>query len=489
MNKANEIKSIISMIKKHAKSLKKKQISQSEVYDYLDSIKVEIDDESMDEVLGQLFESGLIIDESDEGDLDDVSLDELDSELEFEEKSKKDENTDEMDVKNKKSDLYDEDLDEDDNYNLVGSYGDDDESQEYIIEDDYVDSSYDEDDEDEDEEELSSKKKSKKSKNNEDEDSLELESYENEEINLNDNKVIKDKDLTNKLTETNDIVKWYMRWIGKYGKLLTIEEEKKLAQEMEKGGFRGKRARDKLIKRNLRLVINNAKKYKNRGLSFIDLISEGNSGIVKAVSKYNVSKGFKFSTYATWWIRQAITRAVADQARTIRVPVHMVETINKITKIERELQQELGYEPTDEMIAERYGNGYDAEKVRYIRKINIDPISLDKQIGKENDSSFSDFVKDESVVNPVDYASQEELVETLNSILEKSLDDDERILICKRFGVGVDENGNKYPIHSLEKLAEERNVSKERIRQIENKILRKLKSSTRKGRHLKDFIK
>ncbi len=174
---------------------------------------------------------------------------------------------------------------------------------------------------------------------------------------------------------------------------------------MDKGGFRGKRARDKLIKRNLRLVINNAKKYKNRGLSFIDLISEGNSGIIKAVQKYNVNKGFKFSTYATWWIRQAITRAVADQSRTVRVPVHMVETINKITKIERELQQENGVDPTDEEIAQRYGNDFTAEKVRHIRKINIDPISLDKQIGKENDSSFSDFVKDESVVNPVEYAS------------------------------------------------------------------------------------
>ncbi|UUD35695.1 RNA polymerase sigma factor [Mycoplasmopsis caviae] len=489
MSKSSEIKSFVSMIKKHTRSIKKKQITQEEVYEYLDSIKVEIDDESMDEVLAQLFEAGLIIDESDEGDLDDVSLDDFDSEIEESSRNKK-EYTDEIEVKSIKSNIYDEDLeDDDDSYSLVSSYGDDDESQEYIIEDDYVDTSYDEDEEDEYYEEVEEKKKTKKSKSKNLDDTLELESYEDEEINLNDTKVIKDKDLTNKLTETNDIVKWYMRWIGKYGKLLTIEEEKKLAQEMEKGGFRGKRARDKLIKRNLRLVINNAKKYKNRGLSFIDLISEGNSGIVKAVSKYNVSKGFKFSTYATWWIRQAITRAVADQARTIRVPVHMVETINKITKIERELQQELGHEPTDEMIAERYGNGYDADKVRYIRKINIDPISLDKQIGKENDSSFSDFVKDESVVNPVDFASQEELVETLNSILEKSLDDEERILICKRYGVGIDENGNKYPIHSLEKLAEERGVSKERIRQIENKILRKLKSSTRKGRHLKDFIK
>ncbi len=249
-----------------------------------------------------------------------------------------------------------------------------------------------------------------------------------------------------------------------------------------------KRARDKLIKRNLRLVINNAKKYKNRGLSFIDLISEGNSGIIKAVQKYNVNKGFKFSTYATWWIRQAITRAVADQSRTVRVPVHMVETINKITKIERELQQENGVDPTDEEIAQRYGNDFTAEKVRHIRKINIDPISLDKQIGKENDSSFSDFVKDESVVNPVEYASHEELVETLNTILKDTLDADEYELICKRYGVGFDNNGEKYKVFSLEELALERNVSKERIRQIENKILRKLKSSPERSRYLKVFM-
>ncbi|MGV2393483.1 UNVERIFIED_CONTAM: sigma factor-like helix-turn-helix DNA-binding protein [Campylobacter lari] len=167
----------------------------------------------------------------------------------------------------------------------------------------------------------------------------------------------------------------------------------------------------------------------------------------------------------------------------------MVETINKITKIERELQQETGEEPTDEQIAEKYGNGYTAEKVRYIRKINIDPISLDKQIGKENDSSFSDFVKDESVINPVDYAAHEELNEMLDKILRETLDQDEYELICKRYGVGTDYNGEKYRIHTLEELAQERNVSKERIRQIENKILRKVKSNPDRGRYLKDFLK
>ena len=241
-----------------------------------------------------------------------------------------------------------------------------------------------------------------------------------------------------------------------------------------------------LVKRNLRLVINNAKRYKNRGLTFIDLISEGNSGIMKAVSKYDYKKGFKFSTYATWWIRQAITRAVADQARTVRVPVHMVETINKILKIERELQQELGYPPTDEQIAQKYGNDYTAEKVRYIRKINIDPISLDKNIGKEENSSFSDFVKDESVVSPTDYASHQELSTILNEMIEDTLDHDDKILIRKRYGIGNDENGNPYRPHTLDELAEEMGKSKEKIRQMETKILRKLKHP-QKRKKLKEY--
>ena len=496
-----EINTLVSLLKKEAKKNNKKQISQADVYDYLDNLKIEVDDDSMDDVMSSLFESGLILDETDEGDLDDVSLNDLEDELPG--NYKDDHISDSSTISLKKHSDEDEDLyEEDDSIQHNINYDEDlDESQEYRLDDDdYNDSnSYDEDEdeyeEDEDEIELGSKKHHKKSrKHSDDEDSLELENYEGEEINLSENSEdrYKDNELRNKLTETNDIVKWYMRWIGKYGKLLTIDEERKLAEEMEKGGFRGKCARDKLIKRNLRLVINNAKKYKNRGLSFIDLISEGNSGIVKAVQKYNVSKGFKFSTYATWWIRQAITRAVADQARTIRVPVHMVETINKITKIERELQQETGVEPTDEEIAAKYGNGYTAEKVRYIRKINIDPISLDKQIGKENDSSFSDFVKDESVVNPIDFASQQELVEMLNDILNETLKKEnfeDYELICKRYGVGTDPNGKRYRVHSLEELAAERGVSKERIRQIENKILRKLKNSTRKGRYLKDFFK
>ncbi|MGY6172003.1 RNA polymerase sigma factor [Candidatus Mycoplasma pogonae] len=322
-------------------------------------------------------------------------------------------------------------------------------------------------------------------------DELYLKDYDDDEVSLSYEKVNSAKNynnqLKNKLSETNDIVKWYMRWIGKYGKLLTSEEEKELAYQMSLGGRKGKKARETLIKRNLRLVINNAKKYKNRGLSFIDLISEGNAGILKAVSKYDHTKGFKFSTYATWWIRQAITRAVADQARTIRVPVHMVETINKITKIERELQQELGMAPTDEQIAEQIGGDFTVEKVQQIRKINVDPISLDKTTGKEQDSSFSDFIKDESVISPVDFAVRDELSKVLNEVLENYLDEDERRLIKKRYGIGYNENGDRYKVHSLDQLAREKGVTKERIRQIEAKILKKLKHPQKK-RKLKDFI-
>ncbi|WP_406617567.1 RNA polymerase sigma factor [Mycoplasmopsis adleri] len=512
MTKNKELLPTIKLIKEYAKSKKTKTLSQSEIFDYLDSIKVEIPDEYTDEFLEALFDAGLVIDAPDDGDEDEATSDDLSEELEdldengnvIKEKNDDDEDQD-YQLESIKSKTEDYDASDDDDYRgsfgIYGNYGDgyDEDTEEYMIEDDYVDSSYDEDDEDEIEnkkkfaknEEQNTSKTDKKGKNKKkDVDEFELKDYSDYEVDLSDSNTIKRDDLKNRLTETNDIVKWYMRWIGKYGELLTPEEERKIALEMDKGGFRGKRARDKLIKRNLRLVINNAKKYKNRGLSFIDLISEGNSGIIKAVQKYKVDKGFKFSTYATWWIRQAITRAVADQSRTIRVPVHMVETINKITKIERELQQELGVEPTDEQIAEKYGNGYTAEKVRYIRKINVDPISLDKQIGKENDSAFSDFVKDESVINPVDYSSHEELVETLDKILKETLDEDEYVLICKRYGVGIDETtGKRYEICSLEELANERFVSKERIRQIENKILKKIKSNPSRGKFLKDFLK
>lgn len=306
--------------------------------------------------------------------------------------------------------------------------------------------------------------------------------------NITEKKEISDLEIRNKLTETDDIVKWYMRWIGKYGKLLSHEEEVNLAQKIEKGGLRGKRAKEKLVRRNLRLVVNNAKKYKNRGLSFIDLISEGNAGLVKAVEKYEWQKGFKFSTYATWWVRQAITRAVADQARTIRVPVHMVETINKIIKIEREMQQEKGRVPTDEEIAEVAKGDFTAEKVRYIRKINIDPISLDKPIGKEEDSSFSDFIKDNNSVSPVDFASHEELTNILVETINKTIHDGrDREIIMMRYGVGFDEQGERIKSYSLEELSEKFDVSKERIRQIEAKAIRTLRKPQNQ-KVLEEFI-
>ncbi len=321
-------------------------------------------------------------------------------------------------------------------------------------------------------------------------DDLELKDYDDtDELDINDNIKhvrVSDKNMKNKLSETSDIVKWYMRWIGKYGQLLTAEEEIELAKRIEKGGRDGKKAKEILIRRNLRLVINNAKKYKNRGLSFIDLISEGNAGIIKAVSKYDWRKGFKFSTYATWWIRQAITRAVADQARTIRVPVHMVETINKIIKIKRELQQELNETPTDQQIAERYGEDFTAEKVQYIRRINIDPISLDKPIGKEDDSSFSDFIKDNNVISPIDFAAQEELSAILEEMIESHLDDFEKEIIQKRYGIGIDANGERIKSHTLDEIALELGYTREKVRQIETKVLRKLKHPQRRKK-LKDF--
>nr|WP_308699303.1 RNA polymerase sigma factor [Mycoplasma sp. 'Moose RK'] len=299
-------------------------------------------------------------------------------------------------------------------------------------------------------------------------------------------KIYSDEVYLNKLTDTNDMIKWYMRWIGKYGKLLSSEEEQELARKMEIKGRVGKKARDMLIKRNLRLVVNSAKRYKNRGLGFIDLISEGNLGIIKAVSKYDRTKGFKFSTYATWWIRQAITRAVADQARLIRIPVHMVETINKINKAERELQQETGLNPTAKEIAEKLGGDFTAEKVGYIKKINVDPISLDKAIGKEEDSSFSDFIKDENLISPVEFAEREEKSKILLQMIDSMLDFDERDFIKRRYGVGTDDNGVPYHAHTFEELAAMRRVTKERVRQIEAKILKKLRTPQRRW-SLRDF--
>ena len=469
---------IVNLINKDLKSKQKKDknkksLTQEEVMKLLEKKKIDISEE-VDEIFNILMSKQIISDEI-ESDLNEF-VDEKQIYKELSKKSKQedtdtnefttDEFTDETDFTDINDLVHDDKKINSDDFDAT-------DEEFYYYDNDLEEESYEEDEEESDTNEFS------------------FEDYTNEEssfINKKEHRKIQSTDLVNKLSETNDIVKWYMRWIGKYGNLLTAEEELKLAKEAEHNTRKGKKAKDELIKRNLRLVINNAKKYKNRGLSFIDLISEGNSGIMKAVQKYDWRKGFKFSTYATWWIRQAITRAVADQARTIRVPVHMVETINKIIKIKRELQQELGTTPTDEQIAERYGGDFTAEKVRYIRRINNDPISLDKTIGKGEDSSISDFINDKNVINPVDFAAQEQLSDILNELMDDTLTDEEKYIIKMRFGFGTDEKGEMIRVHSLEEIARDRGTSKEKIRQLEGKILRKLKQP-QKIKKLKEFYK
>ncbi|QJG67074.1 RNA polymerase sigma factor [Mycoplasma phocoenae] len=497
------IQNAVKAVKSHLKSLQKndkdiKALTQDDVFEFFDKKKIFLDDSDTNEVFDLLMEENIIEDSFDYGDDDDIDESEL-SKLTSSNKTKNKKQTDfEDDDEEEPEEFSDEFDDDDEDIEDDEDFDDEDDIDEINDSETNADvgnvektkKAKDDEEYDEEVEELKGYAGIKDNDYEEDMDDVDflLKDYDDDEV---FNKTESDEELlSNNLSETNDIVKWYMRWIGKYGKLLLPEEEKELAVKMEK--YKGKnerlykKARDTLINRNLRLVINNAKRYKNRGLSFIDLISEGNAGIIKAVNKYDYHKGFKFSTYATWWIRQAITRAVADQARTIRVPVHMVETINKIIKIERELQQENGVAPSDEEIATRYGGEMDADKVRYIRKINIDPISLDKSIGKEENSNFSDFVKDESVISPVDFAASEELSEIINDMLENHLDESDRILIRKRYGVGTDKNGIPYRIHTLDELAREKGISKERVRQIETKILRKLKHP-QKRKKLKDF--
>ncbi len=273
----------------------------------------------------------------------------------------------------------------------------------------------------------------------------------------------------------NDPVKMYLKEIGRDA-LLTPKQEVEIAKRIKAGD---EEAKNILIKSNLRLVVAIAKKYVGRGLLFLDLIQEGNMGLVKAVDKFDYTKGFKFSTYATWWIRQAITRAIADQARTIRVPVHMVETINKLTRIQRQLVQELGREPTPEEIAERMGN-VTAEKVCEIQKISLDPVSLETPIGEEDDSHLGDFIEDTNALSPDDYASEQLLKEEINKVL-KQLTPRESKVLRLRFGL---EDGRT---RTLEEVGKEFNVTRERIRQIEAKALRKLKHPT-KSKRLRDFV-
>ena len=272
-----------------------------------------------------------------------------------------------------------------------------------------------------------------------------------------------------------DNVKIYLKSIGKVP-LLKTEQEKEIAKRIQAGD---QDAKDELIEANLRLVVAIAKKYVGRGLQFLDLIQEGNLGLVKAVDKFDYTKGFKFSTYATWWIRQAITRAIADQARTIRIPVHMVETINKLTRVQRQLVQELDREPTAEEIAERLGN-ISAEKVREIQKISMEPVSMETPIGEEDDSHLGDFIEDKHALSPDEYATNELLKDEINNVL-MMLTERERKVIQLRFGL-IDGRAR-----TLEEEGKVFGVTRERIRQIEAKALRKLKHPT-KSKRLKDFV-
>ena len=274
--------------------------------------------------------------------------------------------------------------------------------------------------------------------------------------------------------KVNDPVRMYLKEIGVVP-LLSNEEEKELAIAVENGDLE---AKQRLAEANLRLVVSIAKRYVGRGMQFLDLIQEGNMGLMKAVDKFDYSKGFKFSTYATWWIRQAITRAIADQARTIRIPVHMVETINKLVREQRNLLQELGQDPTPEQIAERMDMTPD--KVREILKIAQEPVSLETPIGEEDDSHLGDFIEDEVIENPVDYTTRVVLREQLDEVLDTLTDREENVL---RLRFGLDDG----KMRTLEDVGKVFNVTRERIRLIEAKALRKLRHPSR-SKQLKDFI-
>ncbi len=274
-----------------------------------------------------------------------------------------------------------------------------------------------------------------------------------------------------------DPVRMYLKEIGKVP-LLSAEEEIELAKLMEKGGPEGERAKKKLAEANLRLVVSIAKRYVGRGMLFLDLIQEGNLGLIKAVEKFDYQKGYKFSTYATWWIRQAITRAIADQARTIRIPVHMVETINKLVRVQRQLLQELGREPSPEEISKEMN--MPVERVREILKISQEPVSLETPIGEEEDSHLGDFIQDDNVPVPADAAAFTLLKEQLVEVLDTLTDREQKVL---RLRFGLDDGRAR----TLEEVGKEFNVTRERIRQIEAKALRKLRHPSR-SRKLKDFL-
>ena len=271
-----------------------------------------------------------------------------------------------------------------------------------------------------------------------------------------------------------DPVRMYLKEIGKVP-LLSAEEEIELAKRMELGD---QEAKKRLAEANLRLVVSIAKRYVGRGMLFLDLIQEGNLGLIKAVEKFDYRKGYKFSTYATWWIRQAITRAIADQARTIRIPVHMIETINKLVRTSRQMLSEMGREPVPEELAARLS--MPLEKVRKVMKIAKEPVSLESPVGDEEDSSLGDFIPDESALQPLDSAIHTNLKETCTRILSSLTPREERVLRM-RFGIGMNTD------HTLEEVGQQFNVTRERIRQIEAKPLRKLKHPSR-SRKLRSFL-
>ncbi|MCA1063431.1 RNA polymerase sigma factor RpoD [Rossellomorea sp. AcN35-11] len=305
--------------------------------------------------------------------------------------------------------------------------------------------------------------------NDEDDDpgATELEKEEEEEFNLNDLSVPPG-------VKINDPVRMYLKEIGRVD-LLSAEEEINLAKRIEEGDEEAKR---RLAEANLRLVVSIAKRYVGRGMLFLDLIQEGNMGLIKAVEKFDYRKGYKFSTYATWWIRQAITRAIADQARTIRIPVHMVETINKLIRVQRQLLQDLGREPAPEEIAEEMD--LTPEKVREILKIAQEPVSLETPIGEEDDSHLGDFIEDAEAQSPSEHAAYELLKEQLEDVLDTLTDREENVL---RLRFGLDDGRTR----TLEEVGKVFGVTRERIRQIEAKALRKLRHPSRSKR-LKDFL-
>lgn len=296
---------------------------------------------------------------------------------------------------------------------------------------------------------------------------------EDDDTDISDISLLSDSALT--YSKVNDPVKMYLKDIGRV-ELLSADEEIEIAKRIENGDEEAKKI---LTSANLRLVVSIAKKYTGRGMLFLDLIQEGNMGLIKAVEKFDYRKGFKFSTYATWWIRQAITRAIADQARTIRIPVHMVETINKMTRVQRQLVQELGRDPSAEEIADRMGT-LSADKVREIQKIALDPVSLETPIGEEDDSHLGDFIEDKDALSPDQYANNQLLKDEIDLVLKTLTEREEKVL---RLRFGLDDGRTR----TLEEVGKEFDVTRERIRQIEAKALRKLKNPN-KSRRLKEFM-